>query len=154
MRAFQTAVEAELSNDTPRSTIDSPLPPIRTTLDGRPLVLKGVDSSVIAMGMFAVSSGSSSESIATLINIFFGMLDDEEEERHYKRRLFDRRDPFDITLITDIVREAFAEWSANPTQPPSGSSSSPGSTGPSSTESAPSGVSPAPSAFGSTVSAT
>lgn len=154
MRAFQTAVEAELAPGATRTSIDSPLPPIETTLDGRPLILKGLDSSVIAMGMFAVSSGSSSESIATLINIFFSMLDDEEEEKHYKRRLFNRHDPFDVAIITDIIREAFAEWSANPTQPPSDSSSSPASTGPSSTGSAPSAASPAPSAFGSTVSAT
>jgi len=62
--------------------------------------------------------------VAGVINFFDAVLD-EDSSAYITRRLLDRRDQFGIDEVQDIIAWLVEEWSARPTQPPSGSTPSP-----------------------------
>jgi hypothetical protein len=72
------------------------------------------------------------EAVAGLIQLFINMLD-EDSQSYVVRRLFDRKDSFDISDVDQILRGLMEEWAGRPTEPPSDSASSPPSTGQKST---------------------
>jgi hypothetical protein len=76
------------------------------------------------------------EQIAGLINFFVAVLD-EESHSYVVNRLLDRKDPFGIEQVQKIMEWMVGEWSGRPTKSPSGSTTSPPSTGQSSTEQTP-----------------
>lgn len=80
-------------------------------------------------GQFAVLMATTSrhsaqsEQIAGIINFFASVLDDESH--HYiVSRLLDRRDPFGIEQVQEIMEHLVEEWSGRPTQRSSGSTPS------------------------------
>lgn len=75
---------------------------------------------------------SQEESIAGIINFFASVLDDDSHT-YVVSRLLDRRDPFGIAEVEDIMRGLVKEWTGNPTNGSSDSASSQPSIGQSST---------------------
>lgn len=118
---------------------------------GMPFVVDGVECRAFkpADGQLAVliattsKHSSTQEQVAGLINFFVAVLDDDSHS-YIVSRLLDRRDPFGITEVQDIMEWMVEEWSGRPTKSPSVSTQSPGSTGPSSTR-----PTPALTSFGS-----
>lgn len=72
------------------------------------------------------------EAVAGLIQLFLNLLD-EDSQSYVVKRLFDRKDSFDIEDVDRILRGLMEEWAARPIEPPSDSASSPPSTGQKST---------------------
>jgi hypothetical protein len=72
------------------------------------------------------------EKVAGTINFFFGLLDDASHQ-HLAQRLMDRRDPFGIKQVQEIIEHLVEEWSGRPTNRRRDSSPSPRPTGPKST---------------------
>ena len=64
------------------------------------------------------------EQIAGIVNFFVQALDDESYQ-YVVGRLMDRRDPFGIDQIQEILAWMMEEWTGRPTQPPSVSTESP-----------------------------
>lgn len=85
------------------------------------------------------------ESAATIINFFIELL--TEEGRHLvTKKLMDRKDPFGLEQLIDVLEYIVEAWTNTPTSGPSGSTPSPENTGPKSTASVPSAAStPSPS---------
>lgn len=73
-----------------------------------------------------------SRRVASIINFLDGLLVDDSKER-FNERLLDPDDPMDMEMVSDIIAGLIEAWSANPTESPSGSSSSRKSTGGNST---------------------
>jgi hypothetical protein len=72
------------------------------------------------------------ERVKALIDFLDGLLDEHGRER-FRERLLDRDDPFDFDTVEGVIEWAMEEWSARPTQSPSGSTPSQRRTGPRST---------------------
>lgn len=67
-----------------------------------------------------------------LVDFFYSILD-EQSQKHFQARLWDRTDPFDVSGpggINAIVAALLKEWSGRPTQRSSDSTQSPATTGP------------------------
>lgn len=85
-------------------------------------------------GQFAIlmaSTGrhsSMDDMVAGIINFVDGMLDDTSSA-HLMKRLMDRKDKFELENVQEIMEWLIEEWTARPTQEPSGSTPSPASTG-------------------------
>lgn len=60
------------------------------------------------------------EKIAGVINFFVATLD-EKSHHHLVDRLLDRKDPFGIEEVTDIMKNLVEEWTGHPTESSSGS---------------------------------
>lgn len=91
----------------------------------------------LAIFMAATSKNSSTEeSVAGIINFLSSVLD-EQSNSYVVSRLMDRRDKFGLPQANDVLRWLIGEWSARPTESPSGSTPSPESTGQPSTETTP-----------------
>lgn len=148
MREFTTAVTAELAADQSEDT----RVPITTRIDGRPITLHPLNSSQLVVVAYNLNSGSVMENAAGILNAFFGMVQDQNEFRFYKQRLWDPSDPFGIEIIVELMKDAIAEWAGTPTQGSGVSASSPGPTGPASPTPPAAGAQPLPSAFGGTSS--
>lgn len=67
---------------------------------------------------------SAQEQIAGVINFFVAVLDDESHN-FIVNKLLDRKDPFGIEHVNDIMEWMMEEWSGRPTKSPSGSTTSP-----------------------------
>lgn len=76
------------------------------------------------------------ESAATIINFFVELLTDDGKHL-ITRKLMDRKDPFSLEQLIDVLEYIVETWSNTPTSVPSDSTSSPESTGPKSTDAAP-----------------
>jgi hypothetical protein len=61
--------------------------------------------------------------VAGVINFFDAVLDDDSSA-YITRRLLDRRDPFGIDEVQNIIEWMVEEWAARPTPPSSGSTPS------------------------------
>lgn len=75
---------------------------------------------------------SETEQIAGIINFFASVLDDASHH-HLVRRMLDRRDPFGIEEVTEIMQGLVEEWTGHPTQQPTASTRSSGQSGSAST---------------------
>jgi hypothetical protein len=93
---------------------------------------------------------SQGEQVAGMINFFVEVLD-EESHTLIVSRLLNRKDPFGIQDVQDIIWWMMGEWSGHPTEGPSGSTPSQTPAGPTSTPPTPTSTS---SVFQSTDSST
>lgn len=129
MREFITAVTAESESlEGTEETIGSP---ITYKIDDREVTFTPPTTSQIAM-VLALEGADLRDMIAGFLNFFFGLLE-KKDETHFRRRLFDGKDPFGVVQIRDIAMSLVEEWSARPTQAPTASSDSPPTSGPRST---------------------
>lgn len=119
MREFTTAVGA------PSDGEEQITSPVTFTIDGREVTFRGATSAEVFTLMAAVSDTASlAESISTSINVLYELMEDDDR-RWLRRRLFDREDPMSPENIAEYVMALVEEWSARPTESPSGSSESP-----------------------------
>lgn len=119
-------------------------------VDGRDVTFLMPDLNQIVLSTALIESATSDiKAGATLINIFFGLVKDDEIEvdlngeeidddsdlpEHYRfndytrrwlqAKMMNHRDPFGVEVIAEIMRSLIEEWSANPTQGSSSSSPS------------------------------
>jgi hypothetical protein len=84
-------------------------------------------------------TSTTEEGVGGVINFFASTLDDVSHQ-HLTARLLDRRDSFGLPQVQGIIKWMVEEWTARPTQEPSGSTSSPPSTGSGSTQSIPASI--------------
>lgn len=108
---------------TSAKTVDDNETPIGETLvieiDERAITLTPPTTGQWAVYLAGSSDTSSSaEMMASQINFFFSLLD-EDDARYAKRRLFHRDDAFDVDNVAEILEFAMEEWSARPTKQPS-----------------------------------
>jgi hypothetical protein len=86
-----------------------------------------------AMLLANVGRGTSEpEKIAGFINFVIAIMDDDGAD-YLAHRLLERKDPFGVEQMQEIMEWLVEEWSGNPTQEPSGSASSQQNDGPRST---------------------
>lgn len=85
---------------------------------------------------------STQEQIAGLINFFVAVLD-EDSHTYIVNKLLDRKDPFGLEKVQEIMEWMVEEWSGRPTQQPSASTPSPPSAGQNSTPPTPQSISSA-----------
>lgn len=138
MKEFSTAVRA--TTPEPGST---DVRPLTTKIDGEQVWFRTASVGQISMAISAGYAGDRSESIATIINLFFGLITDPPEGEdgsgkhvvtaHFRHRLFDVNDNFDPMVMSQVLQWLLEEWSADPTQPSSGSTDTPLPTGAGST---------------------
>jgi hypothetical protein len=83
---------------------------------------------------------STADQVAGQINFFLSMFEQEDADA-LAQRLLDRRDPFGVEEVTEIMSAMLEEWSGRPTKPSSGSSPSPRTTGRKSTQRTPKSLS-------------
>lgn len=121
-------------------------------IDGRTIKFLPATEGQMAM-LLGSDIAPMGERVSTGINFFFGLLRDDRDADYFKGRMFDRTDPFGSGEIAEIVQDLIEEWSSDPTQSSSDSTSSPPSTGESSTASSLHAVS-TPSSSDQTVSVT
>lgn len=119
-------------------------------VDGRDVTFLMPDINQIVLSTALIESATSDINAgATLINIFFGLVkedetpigldgeeidDDSDLPEHYRfndytrrwlqAKMMNHRDPFGIEVVAEIMRALIEEWSANPTQGSSSSSRS------------------------------
>lgn len=118
MQEFKTALTAEvLAERKAEAEADPRQQPIHTKLDDRPLVLMPMTPGQMALAAFAISNGNGTDQVASIVNVFFGLLENATEIQHYKKRLWDRDDPFEPEIMVDIIKAAIAEWSGKATPP-------------------------------------
>jgi hypothetical protein len=82
---------------------------------------------------------SEHEAVAGIINFFASVLDDDSNN-YIVNRLLDRKDSFGLAQVQSILQWMVGEWTARPTQQPSGSTASPESIGTGSTQSTPASI--------------
>lgn len=81
----------------------------------------------ILMAMIGSHNGWQTQT-AGIIDFFLNTVD-EDSARYFSGRLLARKDPFGIKEVEAILRWLIEQWTANPTQEPSGSTESQPSTG-------------------------
>jgi hypothetical protein len=69
------------------------------------------------------------QQVAGVINFFCEVMD-ADAHAYVVERLLDRKDPFGLEQVTEIMEWMIEEWTGNPTQKPSVSTASPSTTGP------------------------
>lgn len=135
MREFHTAVKANLDEDV-EGVIEFPI--IEEDADGNEVgrqICRAFppDTSQVAVAMAGVGRHvETTVKVATIIDFFNEVLDDSSSA-YMRRRLLDRRDPFGLEQVSEILKALMEEWTGRPTQEPQGSSQRQGSSGPSST---------------------
>lgn len=129
VKQFTTAAKA--AEHDPEAVLGAP---ITIEMDGREVTFQGATQGQLAV-LFAGASDTTSktQNIASTINFFFSLVEDEDDVRYFKVRLLDRKDAFDADDVADIVMHLVEEWTANPTKQPSDFMPSQKSDGPKST---------------------
>ena len=130
MKEFTTAV-----NEAEKSEEDEGL--VEFMVDGELCTAYRPSDGQLAFLMASTGRHSSTEEqIAGIINFFVAVLDDDSHN-YVVSKLLDRKDKFGIEQVQEIMEWLVSEWSGRPTKSPSGSTSSPPSTGRSSTRPTP-----------------
>lgn len=132
MREFVTAAEAVAEVDEAEDFGKD----IVIKVDGREVRIMPVNEGALAM-LLASDSMPIHQRVSAAVNFFFSILRDGDDEDYFKRRMYDRRDPFGGSQIAEIVEGVIEEWTGDPTQLSSDSTGSLDTTGESSTESTP-----------------
>ena len=94
------------------------------------------DGQLAVLMATTASHSSENEQIAGIINFFVAVLDDDTHT-FLVSKLLDRKDPFGIEQVQDIMSWMVEEWTARPTKSPSGSTPSRSSGGRKSTRAIP-----------------
>lgn len=125
LKKFVTSAKnADAQGDT--LEVGSPLP---IDIDGREVTLLPPTTSQYVLMLASMETAvSPQDQYASLINMFFGLLNDDDR-RFIFSRLRDRNDPFDIENLAEIIEYVTEEWSAHPTEESSDSSSRSGASG-------------------------
>lgn len=106
-------------------------------VDKFPVTAKEPAPGQLAYLMASTGRGASgSDAVAGVINFMISVVD-KEAASHLQSRLLDPDDNFEVEDIENILEWLVEEWTGNPTGEPSGSTSSPSTTGRSSTEPTP-----------------
>jgi len=135
VKEFNVAV-AELENEISDDGKE-PEGTLHFSVNGFPCTAYRPGDGQLAVLMASSSRHSTSqESVAGIINFFASVLDDDANS-HIVQRLLNRKDPFGIEQVQEIMEWMIEEWSGRPTKSSSGSSESPPPTGPRSTEATP-----------------
>lgn len=114
MKEFLTAVKT--AADSPDAIEGAPLP---FKVDGKDFLAEPpTEGQIAAMLSGASDMSSTSEKVASALNFFFSVLHDDDVA-YFKRRLFDRDDPFGAGEIAEIVAWLVEEWAGRPTKQPS-----------------------------------
>lgn len=126
--AFSIAVAD--AHDSPVVTDDEGT---RFLVGDKEMVAYKPDEAQFAMLMASVGRGQSdSDRIAGFINFMVAIMDDKSAA-YLEKRLLNRRDPFGVDHMEQIMSNLTARWTGNPTKEPSGSTASPSTGGTSST---------------------
>lgn len=113
IKQFRTAAKAQVDNE------EATGEPLEVDIDGRAVTLLPPTAGQLGLALTGNSDmASTPENIASSINLFFGILEDHDA-KFFRRRLFDRADPFDIDQIAAILEYAMEEWYGRPTKQPS-----------------------------------
>lgn len=127
MKEFTTAANA--AAETPEEAAKG----MPFVIDGYECVAHKPKDGQLAVLMATTGRHSSQqEQIAGLINFFVAVLDDDSHS-YVVNRLLDRKDPFGIDEVQNIMEWMIEEWSGRPTQSPSVSTASPPNAGQNST---------------------
>jgi hypothetical protein len=122
MREFVTSAEKA---DAPEAG-----EPIPIKIDGREIVFNAPDTNQLILLTAAIEASESSGVLAaTLINSFFAMIENDEDQSHLRARLFNSKDHFGLDTITEVMSSLMEEWSGKATPSSSDSSTSPPRTG-------------------------
>lgn len=125
MKSFSTAVRENLEDEQDEGRLEF-------DLDGEPLVAYKPSEAQFALLMQAVGRYTSrNEAVAGAIDFFHAILD-EDSAQHIHTRLLDRRDPFGLEEVEEIISWMVEEWTGRPMKRRSESTRSPKSTGPAS----------------------
>lgn len=126
IKQFTTAAERAVSSDEGRE--------IHFEIDNFPIIAYEPEPAQFAMLMASIGRGSSEmEKMAGIINFFVKILDDRGAA-HIESRLLDRKDPFDLDKVEEIIDWLTEEWSGRPTQSSPASTPSRPSVGAASTQ--------------------
>jgi hypothetical protein len=107
--------------------------PIKFKIDDRELTAYPPKDGQVMLFMAAIGEGASPiNGVVGIIDLLDGIFE-EDDKSYYRGRLMDRKDPFGIKDVEQIMEYLLEEWSARPTTSPSGSMASPPRTGPNST---------------------
>lgn len=127
MKEFVTAVQRQ-----EEETQEAPSG-IQVKVDGRILTFYRPQEGQVAVLMAATGRHSrDGDKVAGIIN-FLASVCDDADSFYLETRLLDRRDPFDMGNVQDILEHLMGEWSGRPTKQPSGSGESPKTGGQNST---------------------
>jgi len=97
---------------------------IEFTLDGHVITCYRPSAAQFAVAAASVSRHRPvEEKLAGIIDFFVEILD-EDSRGYIEGRLLDRNDPFGLDEVDDIMGWMVEEWSARPTQSPTGSTPS------------------------------
>lgn len=90
-------------------------------IDGREVTAYKPDDAMIAIIISRTGTRASAGEVgAAAIDLFYSVLDDASA-RWIEGRLFDRKDPFGLEEILEILKDLIAEWTGRPTEQPSAS---------------------------------
>lgn len=118
MKQFVTAVAQSEPNE------DGEEGALEFDLDGRIIHIHRPSDGQLGMVIAGIGPGRKlDQKIAHAINFFVGLVDDEDYD-HVVGRLMDRKDPFNLPQVEEIIKWLVEEWTGNPTRPPSGSTPS------------------------------
>ena len=118
MKEFTTAVQEveEDFDDEPKGTVFG--------LDGIECrAFRPKDGQLAVLMASTGRHSTQNEQVAGIINFFASVLDDDSQT-YVINRLLDRKDPFGIEQVQDIMEWLVAEWSGRPTRSSSASSQS------------------------------
>jgi hypothetical protein len=97
---------------------------VEFTIDGHVLKCYRPSPAQLAYAMSAVGRRrETSEKVAGIIDFFVEVLD-EESQAYVENRLLNRKDPFGLDEVEQVLEWMVEEWTARPTEPPSGSTRS------------------------------
>jgi hypothetical protein len=126
MKSFTTAVVETLEGDEEEEGR------LEFDLDGETLVAYKPSEAQFALLMQATGRyASPTDAVAGGMDFFHAVLD-VPSAQHIYHRLLDRKDPFGLPEVEDIVGWMVEEWTGRPTKRRSDSTRSPKTTGPSS----------------------
>lgn len=104
--------------------------PLEFAIDGQVLRAYKPTEGQLAITMSALGRHTDEMTKTAGVIDFFVQILDEESYNYVVNRLLSREDPLGLQEIEDVLEWLVEEWTARPTQPPSGSTRSRSSGGP------------------------
>lgn len=98
-------------------------------LDTRTVEFHAPDTNMLVMMLARLESAGNLELAGTTVNFFMSLIPDDDDVRYFNRRLFNPKDPFDISNIAETLSAIVEDWGDRPTEPASASSASPSGRG-------------------------
>lgn len=115
IKEYTTAVNAKVDEGTEDADAT------KFKIDGREVTAYRPDEAMIAIVIGRTGSRATPGEVgAAAIDFFYSVLDDKSA-RWIEDRLFDRKDPFGLEQILEILFDLVEEWTGRPTERPSAS---------------------------------